>query len=399
MEWSASLKWAPTLEEAIEKNPLTVSPTMPLTDVIALLSQASFPASSHDKEATSGQPSQTSRIRTNCVLVKQENTLLGIFTARDVVRLTAQGSDFAKVCVAEVMTHPVITLQQQLMQDIFAPLFLFRRYQIRHLPIVDEQGQLVGLISHESIRQTLRPANLLRFRRVSDVMTTPVVQAPITASVLHLAQLMTDHRVSCVVIMHPEDGEQPAQPIGIITERDIVQFQAFQLDLLRTQALTVMSTPLFLLSPEDSLWVAQQEMQKRRVGRLVVSWNWGYDLGIVTQTNVLRVFDPMEMYSVIETLQQTIHQLVSERPLGDTEPSSVAAALEPVPLNPTDRALVHLLDHGLGGSRDRLFSLLQRASQVTESLITSPHLSAKRRQARLNTILKLVEQLKQALHA
>jgi hypothetical protein len=160
-----------------------------------------------------------------------------------------------------------------------------------------------------------------------------------------------------------------------------------------------MSTPLFLLSPEDSLWVAQQEMQKRRVGRLVVSWNWGHDLGIVTQTNVLRVFDPMEMYSVIETLQQTIHQLVSERPLGDTEPSSVAAALEPVPLSPTDRALVHPLDHGLGGSRDRLLSLLQRASQVTESLITSPQLSAKRRQARLNTILKLVEQLKQGLHS
>jgi CBS domain-containing protein len=32
-------------------------------------------------------------------------------------------------------------------QDIFAALFLFRRYRIRHLPIVDDQGQLVGVIS------------------------------------------------------------------------------------------------------------------------------------------------------------------------------------------------------------------------------------------------------------
>jgi len=88
------------------------------------------------------------------------------------------------------MVHPLITLPQQSAQDIFAALFLFRRYRIRHLPIVDDQGQLVGVISHESIRQILRPANLLRFRRVSDVMTTQVVQAPLTATVLQLAQLM-----------------------------------------------------------------------------------------------------------------------------------------------------------------------------------------------------------------
>lgn len=54
-------------------------------------------------------------------------------------------------------------------------------------------------------------------------------------------------------------------------------------------------------------------MQKRRVGRLAVSWNWGQGLGIVTQSSLLRVFDPIEMYGVIESLQQTIQQLKLER--------------------------------------------------------------------------------------
>ena len=67
-----------------------------------------------------------------------------------------------------------------------------------------------------------------------------------------------------------------------------------------------MSTPLFLASPEDSLWTAHQEMQRRRVQRLVVSWNWGLGLGIVTQTSLLQVFDPIEMYGVIETLQDSL---------------------------------------------------------------------------------------------
>lgn len=59
--------------------------------------------------------------------------------------------------------------------------------------------------------------------------------------------------------------------------------------------------------------LAHQEMQRRRVRRLVVSWNWGRGLGIVTQTSMLRVFDPMEMYGVIETLQSTIQQLEQEK--------------------------------------------------------------------------------------
>jgi signal-transduction protein with cAMP-binding, CBS, and nucleotidyltransferase domain len=97
--------------------------------------------------------------------------------------------------------------------------------------------------------------------------------------------------------------------VGIITERDIVHFQAIGLDVQQTQAQEVMSTPLFILNPEDSLWKAHQEMEQRQVRRLVVSWNWGRSLGIVTQTSLLRVFDPIEMHVVIETLQQTLQQL------------------------------------------------------------------------------------------
>ena len=43
--------------------------------------------------------------------------------------------------------------------------------------------------------------------------------------------------------------------------------------------------------------------------RLVVSWNWGSGLGIVTQTSLLRVFDPIEMYGIIESMQQTLNQI------------------------------------------------------------------------------------------
>jgi signal transduction histidine kinase len=96
--------------------------------------------------------------------------------------------------------------------------------------------------------------------------------------------------------------------VGIVTERDVVQFQALELDLSKLQAKDVMSTPLFCLQPSDSLWVAHQEMQRRRVRRLVVASNQGELLGIVSQTSLLQVLNPADMYNVIEVLQQAVEE-------------------------------------------------------------------------------------------
>jgi signal-transduction protein with cAMP-binding, CBS, and nucleotidyltransferase domain len=212
------------------------------------------------------------------------------------------------------MNQPVITLKEAHFQDIFAALFLFRRYRIRHLPIVDDRDQLVGVVSPESIRQILRPTNLLKLRRVSEVMTTKVIRASMDYAAIDLAKLMATFRVSCIVITQEDDKDEDIiRPVGIVTERDIMQFQSLHLMLSKITAGDIMSTPLFLLTPEDSLWIVHQEMQRRRVRRLVVSWNWGQELGIVTQTTLLRVFDPMEMYGVIETLQRTVKQLKTEK--------------------------------------------------------------------------------------
>lgn len=377
MPFDPPLAWAPDLENAIERQPLTVPPTTPLVEAIALLSQAhEHTCSLGDHLAAPHSPSHEARA--SCVLVIQEQELLGILTERDVVRLTAQATNLASATVADVMVRPLVTLTQRSVQDIFAALFLFRRYRIRHLPIVDENGHLVGVISHESVRQILRPANLLRLRRVSDVMTPQVISAPLAATVLYLAQLMATHQVSCVVITQP-DGDKTAQPVGIVTERDIVQFQALQMDLCNTQAQAVMSTPLFLLSPEDTLWTAHQEMQKRRVGRLVVSWNWGRGLGIVTQTSLLRVFDPMEMYGVIEHLQQTIQQLEADR--SASHPSSPST----VPPPPHDR--------------DHLLALLDNTRIDVQQILADLKPAIGQNQLRLQAVLEQLETLDRALRS
>ncbi|BAZ46888.1 histidine kinase like sensor protein [Chondrocystis sp. NIES-4102] len=304
---------SPDLESVIDRNPLIISPDIPIIEAIALMSRArgvscQIRSANHQSEFSFSHSHISS-----CALVMANSKLVGILTERDIVRFTAEGLCLESVKVNEVMTQPVVTLLQSNLKDVFAALFLFRRYRIRHLPIIDGTGQLVGVISPETIRQAMRPANLLKLRRVADVMSRNLIHTSADTSVLKIAQLMACERVSCVVITQANLEADISTPIGIITERDILQFQFLQAKLDNLTAQQVMSSPLFLLSPEDSLLMAHQEMQHRKVRRLVVSWNWGRGLGIVTQTSILRIFDPMEMYGVIETLQRTVQQLEQEK--------------------------------------------------------------------------------------
>jgi two-component system, NtrC family, sensor kinase len=329
------------LAPAIDSHFLTVAPETTLVDVLALMSHfrsCLLPGGDINKNTAKSQnkiscvdedwemPINLADTAAGCVLVIEAHQLLGVFTERDIVRLTAEGITLANVKVKDVVKQPSITLKQSQNHDVFTALGLFRQHKIRHLAIVDEQNRPLGVVTHDSIRRALQPVNLLtRLRYVNDVMTTQVIHAPQTVSVLTLAKLMTEHQVSCVVICQaseisnccPEDrGNQPEsekpKPVGIVTERDIVQFQALELDLARMLAQDVMSTPLFSLNPSDSLWLAHEEMHHRQVRRIVVTNQQAELVGIVSQTSLLQVLNPADMYGVIELLQQAVEKRTSQ---------------------------------------------------------------------------------------
>ncbi len=307
----------PSLAEIVDRSPLTIHPDRSVSDALALMSQAQ---GSHCDLPKAGDPLEGSSYiqQHSCVLVAEGQELAGILTERDIVRLTAQQRDLTTTRVGDVMTRQLVTLTQAPAQTALTILPLFHQHRIRHLPIVDESGHLVGIVTPDLLRQILQPANLLKLRSIAEVMTTNVIHAPVTASILSIAKQMATHRVSCVVIT----AEIPAasnesmmlRPLGIITERDIVQFQTLGVDLVReasplehrTTADTVMSSPVFCLQPEDSLWRAQQEMNARLINRLVVTDLDGRMLGIITQTSLLQPLDPIEVLGLVDILHQQV---------------------------------------------------------------------------------------------
>lgn len=300
-----------SLEPAIDRRFLKVTPDTSLTYTIRIMGKA---------RSSCVLPSLNLLLdntfvleaRASGILVVEGTQLLGLFTETDAVQVIATGKNLAEVKVGEVMTQPVFTVSQDDAQDIFTALSLLRQHKMRHLPIVDAQGQLVGMVTLESIRQALQLDELLKSRQLAEVISTPVIQASVKTSVLSLAQLMVEHQVNGVVLTAADD-EAGMQPVGIVMKRDIVQLQALELDLSKEQAQTVMHTPLLHCSPTESALIGYWKMQQQRVQQFVVSESCRKILGIVTPTSFLQTLDVTLIRRTVEQLQISIEQFETKK--------------------------------------------------------------------------------------
>ena len=84
------------------------------------------------------------------VLVEDEGALVGIFTERDLLnRVDYSDALWSHVVVRDVMTpHPMVTRPDDSLSEALRRLTQGHR---RHLPVVDDRGHVLGLISIRDI--------------------------------------------------------------------------------------------------------------------------------------------------------------------------------------------------------------------------------------------------------
>jgi PAS domain S-box-containing protein len=304
-----------SLEQAIIRSPLMISASATVADAIALMSVGS---QSCDLlcEIDSETNLQLAHAQNSCILVTEEKKLIGILTERDLVKLCGQSEqnstcNLIETAIFEVMTYPVQSLLEWEFTDILVPINRFHRYNIRHLPLVNDRGEVVGLLTHESLRQLLRPIDMLRLRQVREVMITDVVYAKPTASVSKIANLMLEQKVSSVIIVTECDGG--LCPVGIVTEGDIVQYLALELDLVTTSVDVVMSFPVATVSRDETLWAVRETMQERMINHLIVTNTNGQMEGIIGQSDLLRTLQPTEIYKLVSVLETKMSRLEQEK--------------------------------------------------------------------------------------
>ncbi|MGQ9467261.1 MAG: CBS domain-containing protein [Anaerolineae bacterium] len=120
--------------------------------------------------------------------------------------------------VRDRMTPNPITLRPS--SDPLAGLALCKSGGFCHLPVVDEAGCLVGMVTEDELRHFLAtapsPGVLQRQHRVEQVMRSPVISVPPDYPLEEAARLMIRHNLSGLPVV-----DETGHLVGIITRSDI----------------------------------------------------------------------------------------------------------------------------------------------------------------------------------
>jgi CBS domain-containing protein len=82
--------------------------------------------------------------------IVEGDKLIGMLTDRDIaIRVVAEGRNPEQVKVADVASKQVVTVDPQ--QDLDEALRIMSKHQVRRLPVVEEDGKLVGVVAQADI--------------------------------------------------------------------------------------------------------------------------------------------------------------------------------------------------------------------------------------------------------
>src|SRR5881398_1517790 len=82
--------------------------------------------------------------------IVEGDRLVGTLTDRDIaIRVVAEGRDPQSTPVREVASKDLVTVDPQ--QDLDEALRLMAQHQVRRLPVVEEDGRLVGVVAQADV--------------------------------------------------------------------------------------------------------------------------------------------------------------------------------------------------------------------------------------------------------
>lgn len=153
----------------------------------------------------------------------------------------------------------------------------------------------------------------LDFKRrliVREAMSSPVITVDEDQSVVDAAEIMSKNRIGAIIV---ERGG--GQPVGIVTERDLV-YRVIAKDAVPREipVKEVMSSPLRTVDPETSLEDAMALMNKANVRRLGVIYKENLE-GVISDKDIIRI-----MPTIIEIVRERSRIQSGDRTAG---PSTV----------------------------------------------------------------------------
>ncbi len=230
------------------------------------------------------------------IVITDDKKPVGIFTERDVMRLAKRSAEFSKIKINEVMSKPVLTVD--INSDILEVYGIYKRNRIRHIVVLDLNGNIAGLVSSTDIVNNLGLEFYLEFKSVLQIMERKVLTIEKGLTVMDAVSKMKANMVSCIVI------EEGLRPLGILTERDIIRILRDGHDLNTLIINEVMSQPVYSVESTASVYDAAEILKSRRIRRLVIVDHNGMTCGVITQSDIIRGLETKYLDFLVNMLRE-----------------------------------------------------------------------------------------------
>jgi len=117
---------------------------------------------------------------------------------------------------------------------------------------------------------------------VSDIMTKKIISIDESETVKKAASMMTEAEIGSIIITKDNI------PVGILTERDFVTKIASKEISLSVPVSQVMTHPLLVIAPNQTVWEVAEIMRNMGIHRVAVQ-EGGKIIGMVTTTDLVKI--------------------------------------------------------------------------------------------------------------
>ena len=259
------------VERIMRRQVWTVRPEQPALDAARLLHDLDF----------------------GCVpVVDGERKLVGLVTEADFLGLAGRvlDGDLDRQ-IREMMTIGVVALAPD--DELSMADLLMKLEHIRHLPVIDDGGALVGLLTHRDLlrvrRSTLSEAQPYPSSVTArDLMKTEVDTVTPSTSALAAVRRMIDRKYGCLPVV--DDG----RVAGIVTESDFLRAVILALMPRRNPPRHdapvnyYMTEHVVLVNEDDSLESVERTLEEHRVSGTAVVDDRGVMVGAISRSDLVR---------------------------------------------------------------------------------------------------------------
>ena len=127
--------------------------------------------------------------------------------------------------VADLMTGPLVTIGHD--ATIAEAWSIICARQVRHLPVLDTERRLIGMVTDHDLRLVIlarclqeepdRLARTLGGLRVNEIMTWAVITVRADADIREAARIMHEHKLGALPVA---DG---GRVVGMLTATDVIR--------------------------------------------------------------------------------------------------------------------------------------------------------------------------------